>query len=409
MARGLHKEWATPLGSVTMAHRSRFEERLLAILDPRVARKAASSRFVLVAGLGASPLVLSLALAVPTAATLPSSGRHRRSWSAVPPPRRGAARNPETPDPPEPPEQPAQPEQKERERPQTAEERAAREVAKTALAEALDDPEASVREQALNALVHMGDSSVAPYLEKALTDESPGARAQAAWGLGAMRRRSAESLVGAPRRRRGSPRASGLGLGMIRAASSVTGSSGRFGWDDDVRSQTAWALGMIRPRAVAGLNGVRDAEEAFANSGLSYRDPQSESVDGLVGALGSSRKFSQAAWALGMIRDSRAVRPLSRALKDEDRAFDNQPGRSGLSRRAKKTTTTWIWIWIWIWIWGLLNPAPPNPGSEPRRPDVDNTPRARQRPFTSGHLRNAAIPGGRARWLRRGPAGSAWR
>jgi beta-lactamase regulating signal transducer with metallopeptidase domain len=79
MARGLHKEWATPLGSVTMAHRSRFEERLLAILDPQVARKAASSRFVLVAGLGASPLVLSLALAVPTAATPPPRRKSRKS------------------------------------------------------------------------------------------------------------------------------------------------------------------------------------------------------------------------------------------------------------------------------------------------------------------------------------------
>jgi beta-lactamase regulating signal transducer with metallopeptidase domain len=284
MARGLHKEWATPLGSVTMAHRSRFEERLLAILDPRVARKAASSRFVLVAGLGASPLVLSLALAVPTAATPPPR-------AAVP-----KAEEPETPLPPEPaasaqePQEPQEPEE-----PKTAKERAALEVAKAALAEALDDPEALVREQALNALVQIGDRSVAPYLEKALADENPRARAQAAWGLGQMRREeSVASLVG--------------------ALSDV---------DEEVREQAAWALGMIRdPRAVAGLNAaVRDAEESvraqvvWALGMIRSR----ESVDGLVTALSDSSPDvrGQAAWALGMIRDSRAVEALSRALKDE--------------------------------------------------------------------------------------------
>jgi len=297
MARGLHKEWAAPLGSVTMAHRSRFEERLLAILDPRVARKAVSSRFVLVTGLVASPLVLSLALAVPTAATPPTRAVVAQAEEPeTPSPASPAQEPPETPETPETPEPPERPERPEREKPQTAEERAARDVAKAALAEALDDPEASVREQALHALVQIGDSSVAPYLEKALTDESPSARAQAAWGLGQMRREeSSESLVGA--------------LQDV---------------DEEVRAQAAWALGMIRdPRAVAGLNGaVRDAEESvreqvvWALGMIRSR----ESVDGLVVALSDASPDvrGQAAWALGMIRDSRAVEPLSRALKDED-------------------------------------------------------------------------------------------
>jgi len=306
IARGLHKEWATPLGSVTMAHRSRFEERLLAILDPRLARKAVSSRFVLAAGIGASPLVLSLALAVPTAATPPTrAAAAQAEVPETPEPAEPAvqaqeAQEPQEPEEPQAPEVPqaaeVPQEAEEAEEPETAEERAAREMAKAALAEALDDPEASVREQALHALIQMGDSSVAPYLEKALADENPSARAQAAWGLGQLRREeSVSSLVGA-----------------LQDA------------DEEVREQAAWALGMIRdPRAVAGLNGaVRDTEESvreqvvWALGMIRSR----ESVDGLVTALtdSSSDVRSQAAWALGMIRDSRAVEALSRALKDED-------------------------------------------------------------------------------------------
>jgi hypothetical protein len=296
MARGLHKERATPLGSVAMANRSRFEERLLAILDPRVARKAVSSRFVLVAGLVASPLVLSLALAVPTAATPPPRAAVAQAEEPETPPQAQPAVQAQQAQQPQQAQEPREAQEpQEPEEPQTAEERAAREVAKAALAEALDDPEASVREQALNALVQIGDSSVAPYLEKALADENPAARAQAAWGLGQMRREeSVASLVG--------------------ALSDV---------DEEVREQAAWALGMIRdPRAVAGLNAaVRDAEESvreqvvWALGMIRSR----ESVDGLVTALSDSSPDvrGQAAWALGMIRDSRAVEALSRALKDE--------------------------------------------------------------------------------------------
>jgi hypothetical protein len=264
LARGLHRERASPLLSVTMAHRSRFEERLLAILDPRVARKAVSSRFVLVSGLGAAPLILSFALAVPTAGAPPSrAGGSQESEEPEKPMRAApgfAAQEAEEP------QEPPEPEVAEEPEPaRTAEEQKAREIAKAALASALDDPEASVREQALHALVQMRDDSVVPYLKKALADESPSARAQAAFGLGTLRREdSVADLVAALR----DP-------------------------DEEVREQAVWALGMIRSR---------------------------ESVDGLVTALSdaSAEVREQAAWALGMIRDSRAVEALSRALKDED-------------------------------------------------------------------------------------------
>lgn len=257
LARGLNRGWASPLGSVTMAHRSRFEERLLAILDPRLARKAVSTRFVLASGIGASPLVLSLALAVPTAST--------REMSAQAQPAAPAREAEEPAEPAEQREPEVGREPRESMEPRAEERNEAREIAKAALGAALDDPEASVREQALEALVQLRDDSVAPYLEKALLDADPSTRAQAAWGLGVLRREdSAGALVGA-----------------LRDA------------DEEVRSQAAWALGMIRRR---------------------------EAVEGLVSALSdaSPEVREQAAWALGMIRDSSAVEALSRALKDED-------------------------------------------------------------------------------------------
>jgi beta-lactamase regulating signal transducer with metallopeptidase domain len=268
MARGLKRDRATPLLSVAMAHRSRFEERLLAILDPRAARGAVSSRFVIAAGVAASPFVISLAMVAPTAAvpaTPPSGVQVEELERPVPIEPAPPVQEPEEPEEPEEREQPEQASQREPRSPRSEVERAALEAAKAALGEALDDPEASVREQALHVLVQLEDHSVAPYLEKALAGPDPGARAQAAWGLGQLRRE--ESVPGL--------------TGALRDA------------DEGVRSQAAWALGMIRSRA---------------------------SVPGLIGALSDESKDvrSQAAWALGMIRDSSAISGLTRALKDGD-------------------------------------------------------------------------------------------
>ncbi len=224
MARGLKRDRATPLGTVAMAHRSRFEERLLAILDPRVARGAVSSRFVIAAAVAALPFVLSIAMVAPTAAipaTPPFGMQVEELERPVPAEPRAHVPEPEEPEEPAQPEQPEQASQQEE--PESAEHRAALDAAKAALGEALDDPEASVREQALSVLVHLEDPSVAPYLEKALTDPDPSARAQAVWGLGQMRR--AESVPGL--------------VAALRDA------------DEEVRSQAAWALGAHVTRVVA--------------------------------------------------------------------------------------------------------------------------------------------------------------
>ncbi len=97
MARGLKRDRLTLLGSVAMAHRSRFEERLLAILDPRVERGAVSPRFVIAAGVSALPFVLSLAMVAPTSAV-----------GAVPPPSLAQVEELESPAPPESPASPQQ-------------------------------------------------------------------------------------------------------------------------------------------------------------------------------------------------------------------------------------------------------------------------------------------------------------
>jgi beta-lactamase regulating signal transducer with metallopeptidase domain len=263
LARGLKKDRATTIGSVAMAHRSRFEERLLAILDPRIARGAASPRFVIAAGAAASPFVLSLAMVAPTSAIQSAPvAQVEELERPVPVEPVARAQEPEVLEEPGERQAPETPEQK---GPRSAADQSAIDAAKAALGEALDDPEESVREQALHALVQLGDESVAPYLEKALSDANPSARAQAAWGLGHLRREESASALSA----------------ALRDA------------DEEVRSQAAWALGMIRTRA---------------------------GVPGLIAALSdeSAEVKRQAAWALGMIRDPSAVEALSRALKDSD-------------------------------------------------------------------------------------------
>ncbi|HJS73985.1 MAG TPA: M56 family metallopeptidase, partial [Vicinamibacteria bacterium] len=150
MARGLKRERATPLGSVAMAHRSRFEERLLAILDPRVSRGAVSTRFVVAAGIAALPLVLSLAVVAPTSAIEPAAPffaqveELERPVPAEPvASRREPGLPPQAPEPPrerdqerpERPERPERSESPESDGPRTAEEKAAVDRAKVALGE----------------------------------------------------------------------------------------------------------------------------------------------------------------------------------------------------------------------------------------------------------------------------------
>ncbi|MGH9332921.1 MAG: M56 family metallopeptidase, partial [Vicinamibacteria bacterium] len=203
MARGLERSGFAPRASVSMAHRSRFEERLLAILDPNLSRRAVSSRAIAVLAPVALGLLVFVALAVPT-----------RASRQVETPEQPVA--PEAPREPEPESEPEVAQQPVPEA-QPAKPGTARERARAALAEALDDPEDNVRETALHALVQMEEESAAPHLRRALQDPDPEIRAQAAWGLGQLEHKDAwEDLANA-----------------LSDESPM------------VRAQAAWALGML--------------------------------------------------------------------------------------------------------------------------------------------------------------------
>lgn len=337
MARGLNlRGQAAPIASVTMAHRSRLEERLLAILDPAVARRAIPIRLAVPATLIGFGILGSVALAMPTAPGAMSiePPMHARQAET------GDAANNDDDD---------QPEQLNE----------AQQKARAALAGALDDPSPSVREEALDALVRLRDERSVPYLLEALENGDAQARADAAWGLGQMRRREAvNELIDALSDENDNVREqTAWSLGMLRSSDAVealgntvmTDSSadarGQAAWalgmvrsadavdalvaavlDDNanVRSQSVWALGMIRdPRSLEGLaKALQDNDEDVREQAIwavgMLRSP--ESLDVLVSSLGDSSADirSQAAWALGRLGDSRAVDPLSVALRDDD-------------------------------------------------------------------------------------------
>ena len=85
MARGLNlRGAAAPLASVTMAHRSRLEERLLAILDDGMTRGSVRPRIALPSALFGFAVLLSVGLAMPTAAGAqqPAAGAQQPAASA---------------------------------------------------------------------------------------------------------------------------------------------------------------------------------------------------------------------------------------------------------------------------------------------------------------------------------------
>ena len=318
MARGLNlRGTAAPLASVTMAHRSRLEERLLAILDDGMVRGSVRPRVALPSAVFGLGVLLSLGLAIPTAARAPQT---EPETPQTEPETAAAPQEQET-------EEPERPERPEREEAQEQEPSETSRRAREALAEALDDPSASVREQALHALVRLQDERTIPYLEQALQIGDAEMREEAAWGLGQMRRKEASgSLARALSDEIDSVREQAAwALGMTRSKEAVAALGAALINDtsSNVREQSAWALGMIRDEAAADalVSALRDddanlrAQAAWACGMIRNGD----AVDGLVGALTDvdENVRSQAAWGLGMIRDGRAIQGLGRALGDE--------------------------------------------------------------------------------------------
>ena len=139
-----------------------------------------------------------------------------------------------------------------------------------ALMEALKDSDKEVRETAMHALVQMRDPRMFEPLVAALKDASADVREQAAFGLGQLRdARAVEPLSaahqGSERRR---PRAGGVRARPARALSrrSTRWPSRCRTRRDDVREQAAFALGQIRDsRAVEPLiSALKDREAGRA-------------------------------------------------------------------------------------------------------------------------------------------------
>jgi len=196
-----------------------------------------------------------------------------------------------------------------------------------ALSEAIKDPDAEVRQAALQAIARLRDPATFNVLATALRDKEPEVRQQAAHALGQLGdRRALEALAGAiddtdaevrqqaifALGQLGDPSSGDLLLKALKDA------------DEEVRQHAAFALGQLRDkRAVPSLAAaLGDADEevrqkaAFALGQI--RDPGS--VDALIKAVADkdSEVRQQALFALSQIGDPRAADAAMAALKDPD-------------------------------------------------------------------------------------------
>jgi beta-lactamase regulating signal transducer with metallopeptidase domain len=279
---------------VAMARPSQLEGRLLAILDPSLDRRGPSRFAVGAAGLLAAALLVPLAGLEPWA----------RPALAAPAPKAAVVLLQEEPEAARATEQQAPERPAKAETP--AEAPARREKAKTeaapqrldkvaaALAEAVHDTDAEVRQQAVFSLGQMRDPSTTPALEGALKDPEAEVRSQAAFALGQIRSESAvQALTAAVRDKDAEVRQQAVfALGQIRAESAVPALvQATKDENEEVREQAAFALGQIR-----SPDGMPALLEALKDASPEVRQ--------------------QAAFALGQIGDARATEALSAALKD---------------------------------------------------------------------------------------------
>jgi len=136
MARGLSPgHGMAPVASVTMAHRTRLEDRLLAILDPAMTRRQLSSRIAVPAAFVGAAVLASVALAVPT--TVASSQEEERAVEVASQSEDRGVGEQEA-------QEPESDGGQRRDRPQDAS-NGPQERARAALVRALDDPSPSVR------------------------------------------------------------------------------------------------------------------------------------------------------------------------------------------------------------------------------------------------------------------------
>jgi HEAT repeat protein/beta-lactamase regulating signal transducer with metallopeptidase domain len=322
---------------VAMARPSQLEGRLLAILDPRLERRA-PSRAAAAAG-----ALLAAGVLVPVAAVEPWSpppfGTRTEMVSVVevaaagnaseerqaPQPRAPrqhvqAAQGPQAE--PEPQPDPDAEQDEERHAPAQHDERVVK-----ALTGALSDSDAEVRKEVVFALGQMRASGSARAIAAALQDQDAEVRQQAAFALGQLRSdQSVNALIGALEDKDAEVRQQAVfALGQIRSPSSAKALAVALGdASAEVRQQAAFALGQLRdPGTSAALAGaLKDADADVRQQAVfalgQLRDP------GTAGALAGALKDAdpdvrqQAAFALGQLRASQTMPALSAALQDAD-------------------------------------------------------------------------------------------
>jgi HEAT repeat protein/beta-lactamase regulating signal transducer with metallopeptidase domain len=292
---------SVPVGALPLAQRSRFEGRLLAILDPArrrsgLERGGAAALFMVAAGL----VVLLGAVAPARADAAPKDEPHTSPvTNAVTQDTRVASA------------------------PVVAQDAAA----KTA------DAEATPREAATNAddedaALALADSASVRALMRALTqDDDEGVRRAAAWALGQLEDRAATTALSTALTADISievRRTAAWALGQIEDPAAVSALGQALSdADAEVRHTALWALGQIEsPEAIPELTRALDDPEADVRKTAAWALGQIESPEA-VGPLSSlvgdpdEEVREQAVWALGQIESREAVAPVSRALSDE--------------------------------------------------------------------------------------------
>jgi len=334
-----------PTLAMPMAQRSRFEGRLLAILEADVRRNAGSRFGALGAVAGALAVAVPLAAMGPAAGSVTAPGEDMVESAAEksPPgselepgiekftievPRiaaRPLAVESRT-------ELQAETEvQTEQERNAEVSQDVDREEAGRrieALVPVLADREADVRAEAARALGELDDPRSVEALSRALrTDESAEVRKMAAWALGEIEDPAAVPALDYAIRNDVDievRRMAAWALGEIESPEAVDGLGAAIGDSDlEVRMAAAWALGEIEdPRAVPWLErALRDASPGVRRKAawaLGEIQPDA-APPALVEATGDVdpevRKMT--AWALGEIEDPAAIPALRRLLSDD--------------------------------------------------------------------------------------------
>ncbi|HUF88874.1 MAG TPA: HEAT repeat domain-containing protein [Gemmatimonadota bacterium] len=199
----------------------------------------------------------------------------------------------------------------------------------TALLTAMGDPDADVRETAAHALGGLDDPRAVDALVRALAnDADAGVRKMAAWALGEIESPRAVPALSQAVRNDASPDVRSMAawaLGEIESEEAVPALGAALRDSSvEVRRMAIWALGEIESEEAVPwlIPAVRDADVDVRRKAVwALGEIESEAaVDALAGALSDSdaEVRKTAAWAIGEIESVEAVPALAQALADDN-------------------------------------------------------------------------------------------